>query len=193
MEGEVKYITMMEVNEDIQSLIINMSRAGRRLPSVAQLLRLGIKIPFFTMLCSLAGLSVIYISKPSYQGDTLGFFSFIFFEGWIVHVLCVALGAIFFLMSYFSLNTYLSIPEECFSKSIVLKHLKNTARKTVYFFMALMIASVFMTLISPRFVFLIPTLQIVMFFIVNIVISFEINRLGAGIFMEKLADIIKKI
>lgn len=81
----------------------------------------------------------------------------------------------------------------CVKKSLLFSHLRKIVFRTVFFFLTMMLVSVILSSFISWFAFGVPALEFAMLFIVNLIIGMEINRLGAGLALEKISNLIKKI
>jgi len=88
---------------------------------------------------------------------------------------------------------YMAVPEDARRKSILLSHLKKIAQRTVMIFLTLMVIATVCSSVINWLAFGIPLLLFILLFAVNLVVGAEINRLGAGIALEKISKLINKI
>jgi hypothetical protein len=87
----------------------------------------------------------------------------------------------------------MAVPKNVREKSVILLHLKKIVQRTVSVFAFLMFFAALASSYVSWAVLAIPVLMMVLFFSVNIIVSSEINRLGAGIALEKVSSLLKKI
>lgn len=189
------YFTKTEVDADIAMLADKLSSGGRIIPSSSDLLKKCFFIPGVSLVLSLVSTWVFYFADSLRYKDLYseGFFNFLISEGWIVIAPTVIIGLFFSLMTYNNLIMYLTISEDVRQKSLVLSHLKKVVKRTVVFFLGVMLLSTILCGFVPWFAFGVPASEFALFFIVNIVVGMEINRLGAGVALEKVSNLLKKI
>ena len=187
--------TKTEIDADIAMLADNISSGNRIIPSNSDLLRRCFFIPVVSLILSLVSTLVFYL-VDSHRYKNLysdGFFNFLTSEGWVVIAPTVIIGLLFSFMTYNNLILYLTISNEVREKSLVLRHLKKVVKKVVVFFLGVMLLSTLLCAFIHWLAFGVPASEAALFFIVNIVVGMEINRLGAGVALEKVSNLLKKI
>ena len=102
-------------------------------------------------------------------------------------------GLLVFLMTYNNQLTYMSLPLEVRNNSLLVSHLTRIVRKLIITFCTLMIVSSLLSGLSAWFAIALPVLLLSLFIVSSILVSFEINRLGAGLALEKISQLIKNI
>lgn len=186
-------LTVEKVEADVNYLIDSFGSNKRLIPSSSDLLKKTSSIPLLAVVLSLISTVVFYFSSAWNEKTLAGYMHFLATEGWVVVVPTAIIGLFFILFSYSKIMMYLTFPEDVRSKSILLKHLGKITSRTVSLFVFLMMCSVVLAAISPWFSFAIPALLLSMLFAMGIIIGSEINRLGSGIALEKISNLIKKI
>lgn len=181
------------IMSDISSLMDGVSSIKAEIPPVGKVLKASLLLPAFTFIASiLSSISYYYSNKYShlrYNGLSDYFFS----DGWVFVAPTLVVGFVFFVMAYNNVLLYMSVPKLLRDGSIILLHIKGIALKAAFLFLALI---GMLTLSSSFFhfaLYLIPAIEFIFIFIVNMVIGMEINRLGVGFVLEKLTSAIKKI
>lgn len=186
-------LTSSAVKKDLSDVLKYFELNSMGIAPHGSLIRLSLIVPMFSISFSVLSVIVVYLSNYGLDGREGGVFRYFMTDGWAL-VLPTFITALFFsLMAYNNLMLYLSIPLEVKRSSIVITHLKNVVKRMVIsFFIALFIFSL-LSWVSPWFAVAIPVMQLVFLFVVNIVVSSEINRLGIGLALEKFSTLINKI
>lgn len=189
----MKGLLATEVNADLTMLMDGFSIQNRIVPSASASLKLSMVIPLAAVLLSFISASVIYFTgyKPVLTLD--GFAEYFLTDGWVFIVPTLVVGSVFTLMAYNNLLLYLAIPESFRENSLVVKHLSKLAKRTVSFFMILMMISTLLSFYSTWFAFAVTGLLFALLFTINLVVGAEINRLGAGIAIDKISKLVSKI
>lgn len=186
-------LTAERIDADINILLDGFSSNKRHIPSPLTLLRISILIPFISICLSFFSILLIYLSDKYVEQSFIGYFYYLLSDGWIVILPTLGIGGFFSLMTYNNLTMYEAIPKCLREKSLLIKHLKSVTKRTIYFFIALMLLASILSIYYSRAAFAIPALEFAMFFGISVVIGSEVNRLGAGIALEKISNLIKKI
>ena len=186
-------LTVEQVEADVNYLMDSLDSNKRLIPSPSVLLKKTSFIPILSVVLSFISTVVFYFSADWNEKTIAGFIHFLATEGWAVVVPTTIIGLFFVLLTYNKLLMYLTLPEDVRSKSIILQHLHRVTRTTISLFICLMVGSVVLATISPWFSFAIPALLLIMMFALGIVIGSEVSRLGSGIALEKISQLIKKI
>lgn len=185
-------LTTAQVNADITMLTNGFSSGERIIPSNSSLIKTSFFIPAISVFLSL--LSTVSVYLPGSASKSMeGYFEFLVSDGWIVVLPTAIVGMLFALMTYNNMIMYMSIPKHVRETSLILSHLKKIAKKTIILFLVLMCVSTVLAGFNSWFAFGVTALEVVFFFTINIAIGAEINRLGAGLALEKISSIIKKI
>lgn len=186
-------LTAADIDADIL-MISNSLKAGiRYVPSSSELMIKSATIPFISLILSLMSTIIFYVSSDKEDASIQGFWDFFVTEGWYLIIITMAVGAFFFLIAYNNILTYMTIPKEVRTKSLILRHLSGLAFNCLKVFVFLLVCSAFLSGFSPWFAIAIPALMLVLLFVVSGVIGAEINRLGAGFALEKISKLISKI
>jgi len=186
-------LTTADVDADITMLMNSLDVQKRSIPSLGMLMSRSAVIPSFSLLLSLISTIIFYSSTDKDTASLSGFSEFFMSEGWYLVAATLAVGMFFSFMTYSNLLAYMAVPEEVRKKSIIIRHLKSVTRKTVYFFLCLIIASCILSGLSPWFTVAIPALTLALFIVVNAIVGLEISRLGIGAFLQKFNALVKKI
>lgn len=187
--------TKAEIDADITMLTDKISAGGRIIPSNSDLLKKCFFIPTVSIFLSLISTWVLYFTdslKYSYISSE-GYANYIVSEGWVVLVPTAIIGLLFSFMAYNNLIMYLTLSEELRKNSLILNHLRKVVQKTVVFFLVIMILSAILSGFVSWLAFGVPAAELALFFIVNLVVGMEMNRLGAGLALEKISNLIKNI
>jgi hypothetical protein len=186
-------LTFDKIDADISYLMDGVSTHNNHVPSPFTLLKLSMVVPFASVFFTLISMLTIYVFYKGDDATFSGYFSYLLSDGWVVLVPTIVIGMFFSFMAYNNLIMYMSVPKGLREKSIILKHLRIVVYRTAKIFMLLMLAAALVSGFYSRLAFAIPLLEVMTFFGVNIVVSAEINRLGAGIALEKISKLISKI
>lgn len=187
-------LSVKDVNADLSLLVDRFINSDRMIPSFSEIAKRGLFVPFISVVLSLISVVLFYFTLMAERTISLpGFRDFFMEEGWYPIAATLFTGFCFFVMSYTNLMLYVAIPNDARNKSIVIRHLKGIIKKTVSCFIVLVSLSAFLTAFEPVFAFVIPGLMFMFVFVINIVVSAEINRLGMGFAIEKIGKLIKKI
>ena len=186
-------LTVERVEADVNYLIDSLSSNKRLIPSSSELLKKTSSIPLFAVFLSLLSTVVFYFTSAWNEKSFAAYAHFFKSEGWVVVVPTAIIGLFFVLFSYSKIMMYMTLPQDVRNKSIVLQHIHKVTSKIIFLFIFLMMCSVVLAAISPWFTFAIPALLLLMMFAMGIIIGSEINRLGSGIALEKISNLIKKI
>lgn len=182
-----------DISADLSMVLDGFSQDARIVPSAHEIFKLSALMPAVSLFLSFISLSIVYISGYKPTLNVNGFMQFFLSDGWVFLAPTVIVGLVFMLMAYNNMTLYLTIPEETRARSLVIEHLKKLVYRTVVFFAFLMLFSTFLSCYSTWFAFGVPALEFALLFAVNIVVGVEINRLGAGLVIEKISNLIKKI
>lgn len=186
--------SVKEVNADISMLFGCLSDPDRRIPSFSDIARKSSLIPIFTTIVSFISVLVYYSSLATRHPDTVEAFSKFFVEeGWYPVGASIVIGFLFFIMSYTNLTLYMTIPFSVREKSLLVKHLTRLVRRVVIIFFVFIGIAAFLTALQPLLSFAIPGAMFVFLFVINLIISLEINRLGMGPVLEKMNKMLSKI
>lgn len=186
-------LTTAQVEADVNYLMDSLGASNRLIPSASTLLKKSSVIPIVTIFLSFLSTVVFYFSAAWNEKNISGFLHFFLNEGWAVVAPAALIGVIFMMFTYGKLMMYFTVPEDVRSKSIILNHLHKVAGRVIKSFIIMMVLSVMLAAVSPWFTFAIPGLLFVMIFSVGLIVGSEINRLSAGIALEKISNLIKKI
>lgn len=186
-------LTMANVDADISMLMDGFSSDKRFIPSVSKLLKISTFTPFLAGVLSFISVIAVYFSVYQERASLKGFWDFFTSEGWVVVAPTVIVGLLFSFMTYTNLMVYMTVPDSLRNKSIILNHLKKVAQRTVTVFLMLMALSALLSGVYSWMAFAIPGLLFILFFAVNLVVGAEINRLGAGLALKKISELINKI
>lgn len=186
-------LTMADVDTDVSMLMGSFRSNERHIPSLGRLLKISASIPLLAI--SLSILSDIngYLSLYHLRASFSGYYYYFLSDGFAVVVPTVLIGLLFLFMTYNNLMIYMAMPEDVRRKSVILSHIRKIVKRTVTLFLVLMILSALLSGLTPWFAFAIPALLLALLFAVNLVVSSEINRLGAGLALDKISKLIKKI
>lgn len=187
--------TRAEIDADIAMLTNKISLGGRIIPSNSDLLKKCFFIPIVSIFLSVFSTWVLYFidsSKYSYISSE-GYANYLVSEGWVVIVPTAIIGLFFSFMVYNNLIMYLTLSEELRENSLVLRHLRKVVKRTVALLLVIMLISAILSGFISWLAFGVPAAELALFFIVNLVVGMEINRLGAGLALEKISSVIKKI
>ncbi|MEN4691186.1 hypothetical protein SB912_19140 [Pantoea sp. SIMBA_072] len=187
--------TKAEIDADMTMLTQKIASGSTVIASSSDLLKKAFFIPVLSLLLSLVNTwTFYYINSLRYKyAYSEGYIDFLTSDGLMVIIPTVVVGMIFSIMAYNNLLLYLSIPEDVRKKSLLFSHLRKIVFRTVFFFLAMMLVSVILSSFISWFAFGVPALEFAMLFIVNLIIGMEINRLGAGLALEKISNLIKNI
>jgi hypothetical protein len=185
--------TVAQVEADVNYLMSSLDTNKRLIPSVAVLLRKSSFIPLLTILLSFISTAVFYFGSSWNEKTLDGFLHFFLTEGWVVVAPTIIIGAIFTLFTYNKLMMYLTVSDDVRSKSVILTHLQKLTVRIVKVFMLMMLVSVMLASTSPLFTFAIPVILLAMLFAIGLIVGAEINRLGTGLALEKISNLIKSI
>ncbi|KGT92355.1 hypothetical protein [Enterobacter cancerogenus] len=187
--------TKAEIDADMAMLTEKIASGGTVIASSTDLLKKSFFIPALSILLSLVNTwTFYYINSLTYKyAYSEGYIDFLMSDGWVVLIPTVVIGVLFSFMAYNNLLIYLTIPDEVRKTSLVVGHLEKIVFRTVIFFLGLMLISVILSSFISWFAFGVPILEFALFFVVNLIVGMEINRLGAGLALEKISSLIKKI
>jgi len=186
--GDMSNMTVCDIEADISKIMEGFASGKRLIPSSLSLLKVSLIIPVISVIISFLSVLALYIS----YGQN-GYIDFVLSDGWIVIIPTAAIGLFFSFMAYSNLIMYMSVPEEIRRSSKILSHLRSVVSRTVTIFLSIMLISALIAGFYSRAAFLIPLLEFLLIFAVNIVVGSEINRMGAGFAIEKMSAFIKKI
>ncbi|MCH9300010.1 MULTISPECIES: hypothetical protein [Pantoea] len=189
----MKNLTASDISRDLSALMEGFSSGGRLIPSPSRSFKLSAAVPFIATLLSVIGATLVYLTGYHSQAGLDGILNYFESDGWVFVLPTIVVGAFFTLLTYNKFILYFSIPKDVRENSVVLNHLKKTATKTVVFFITLMIFSTVLSAYSTWFAFSITGLLFALLMIGNLLIGLEINRLGAGVALEKIFIFLKKI
>jgi len=187
--------TRAEVDADIAMLTNKFSSGIRIIPSNSDLFKKCFFIPAIAFFLSCVSTLVFYfVSSIKYKyAYSDGYINFLTSEGWVVLVPTLIVGVLFAFMTYNNLIMYMAVPEDIRRKSVILSHLRKLVKRTVALFLILMVSSALLSGLIPWLAFAIPALLFALLFAISLVVGSEINRLGAGLALEKISNLIKKI
>jgi ABC-type multidrug transport system permease subunit len=187
--------TRAEIDADIAMLTNNFSSGMRIIPSNSDLFKKCLFIPLISFLLSCVSTLTFYlVSSMKYKyAYSDGYINFLTSEGWVLLVPTAIVGLLFAFMTYNNLIMYMAVPEDIRRKSVILIHLRKLVKRTVALFLILMIFSALLSGLIPWLAFAIPALLFVLLFAISLVVGSEINRLGAGLALEKISKLLKKI
>lgn len=186
-------LTTAQVEADVDLLMDCLGAKYREIPSAASLLKRSSALPLFAVVLSVLSNLVFYYSFYKEDATISGFLSFFVSEGWYLIAITAGIGLFVFFMVYNNQLTYLSLPSNVRNKSLIVSHVSKIVRKSVVAFCSLMIVSSLLSGISVWFALAVPALLLALFVVTSILVSAEINRLGAGMALEKISSLIKKI
>lgn len=189
----MKSVMASDISADLSMLMDGFSSDTRMIPSSSSMLKKSLLIPAIAVMLSIISSAIVYFTGYKPQMDLQGFISYFMADGWIIVAPTIPIGLLFTLMAYNNVLLYMSVPENVRKKSLVIAHLKKIAKKTVTFFVTLMILATILSGYSNWFAFSISGLLFALLFVVNLLVGVEINRLGAGFAIEKISNFIKKI
>lgn len=182
-----------KISSDISFLVDGISSLKSEIPSIGKTLKASLLVPVCTFLGSLFS-SICYYYSDKYRHTTYnGLLDYFLSDGWIFVAPTLIVGFVFFAMSYNNLLLYLSIPKSVRDDSLILLHLKRIVLKVIYFFLFLIGSLALCSSFFHLALYLIPALEFALIFVVNMIVGMEINRLGVGSVLNKMAGIIKKI
>jgi len=182
-----------DISADLSMILDGFSTDERIVPSALEIFKLSVLIPALSFFLSFISLSIVYFSGYNPTFSFNGFMEYFLSDGWVFLAPTLVVGLVFMLMAYNNMTLYLTIPESTRARSLVIEHLKKLARRTVVFFVILMLMTTFLSGYSTWFAFGVPALEFALLFVVNMIVGVEINRLGAGLAIEKVSNLIKKI
>jgi len=186
-------LTAAQVEADVDRLMGSLGANQREIPSATSLMKRSSALPLFSAALSILSTLIFYLSFNREDTSMEGFLNFFVSEGWYLLAITVGIGLFVFLMTYNNQLTYLSLPSSIRNESLIVSHLGKIVRKSVITFCLLMIMSCLLSGISVWFAIAVPALLLALFVITSILVSAEINRLGAGLALEKISNLIKKI
>lgn len=187
-------LTVKDVNEDLNMLLSCFGEQSRDIPSFGDIASKSVLVPLVSVCASIIGVVFFYASGLIRHPDTVDNFGVFFFnEGWYPVAASAVVGLLFFAMCYTNLTLYVTIPQEVREKSVLVQHMVKLVRKSVMTFFILIGLAACFTALEPALIFAIPVGTFIFLFVINIVISLEINRLGMGPALEKLSALVKKI
>ncbi|WP_455865473.1 hypothetical protein [Pantoea agglomerans] len=186
-------LTVSDINADVSMLMESFKSDDRNIPSPVKIFKVSITVPVIALFFSFISILSVYLTVYTERATLDGFFEYVISEGWAVVVPTVIIGLFILSMTYNNIMMYMSIPKEVRVKSIILSHLRKITKRTVTAFMLLMLIASLLTTFSFWLAFAIPALECVFLFAVSLIVSAEINRLGAGIALEKISKLISKI
>ncbi len=182
-----------DISADLSMILNGFNTDERVVPSALEIFKLSALMPAVSLFLSFVSLSIVYFFGYNPALNFNGFMEYFLSDGWVFLAPSLVVGLVFMLMAYNNLIVYLTIPESTRSRSLIIDHLKKMARNIVVFFVILMLLSTFLSGYSTWFAFGVPALEFVLLFAVNMIVGVEINRLGAGLVIEKISSLIKKI
>ncbi|WP_028715675.1 hypothetical protein [Pantoea ananatis] len=186
-------LTTADVNADLDMLTNTFSSGKRIIPSNTDLLKACFYVPAISVLLSLLSTFSIFCFEFAKEMSLSHYWDFLMTDGWAVILPTAIIGLFFAFMAYNNLIMYMTIPAEVRVKSLILSHLKRVVQKTVFLFLTCMFISSVTAGFVPWFAFGVPALEFALLFVINIVIGSEVNRLGAGVALEKVSALLKKI
>lgn len=189
----MKGLFASDVSADLAMLMEGFSMDKRIVPSVSDSFKLSAKIPLLAVFMSFLSALIVFLTgyNPVLTLNALA--DYFLSDGWVFIVPTLVVGLLFTFMAYNNLLLYLAIPESFRKRSLVVKQLRKVVKRTVGFFVLLMVISTLLSFYSTWFAFAVPGLLFCMLFIINLVVGAEISRLGAGIAVDKISKLISKI
>ncbi|MFD3227291.1 hypothetical protein [Rahnella aceris] len=182
-----------DISADLSMLMDGFSTDKRIVPSATISLKLSAVIPVASLIMSFTSALIVYFAGYNPELTLQAFIDYFLNDGWVFVAPTLIVGILFTLMSYNNLIVYLAIPESIRRRSVVMTHLRKVTKRTIGFFLILMLVATFLSGYSTWFAFSITGLLFSLLFIVNIIVGSEINRLGAGLAIEKISKLVKKI
>jgi len=189
----VSNLTAIQIDEELNVLIESLDVGKRQIPPVSVLLKRSLAIPLLALMLSLVSTVVFYLASYKDEATVTGFIEFFLSEGWYLIGITLVVGFLVFFMTYNNQLIYMTLPKEVRDNSLIFCHLSAVVRRILTIFILLMSVSCAMSAFSAWFAISIPVLLLVMFVVTGIVVSSEINRLGAGVALEKVSALLKKI
>ncbi|MEJ5174668.1 hypothetical protein [Erwinia sp. MYb416] len=189
----MKGLLASEVSADLTMLMEGFSMQNRIVPSASDSFKLSAVIPLTALFMSFISASVVYFTGYNPVLTLNAFVDYFLTDGWIFIAPTLVVGLLFTFMAYSNLLLYLAIPQSFRKRSLVVQHLKKVAKRIAGFFVLLMMISTLLSGYSTWFAFAVSGLLFALLFIINLVVVAEINRLGAGIAVEKINKLISKI
>ncbi|MDE8558902.1 hypothetical protein [Pantoea vagans] len=186
-------LTMAKVDADISMLTESLSSRHRLIPSSLKLLKLSFFVPALALIAAFMSDIIGYVTLFRSQSSLEGYFIYFLSDGWAVIVPTLIIGILFAFMTYNNLMLYMAVPNEARQNSLVLSHLRNIAKRIVCIFLLLMLVSTILSVFKSWAALAVPALEFALLFVINMVVGAEINRLGAGLALEKISNLIKKI
>lgn len=186
-------LTTAMVDADISMLMGSLNSKNRVIPSSIRLLKLSFAVPAISILAAFLSDIIGYMRLYGSQSTLEGYCSYFLSDGWAVVLPTVIIGLLFAFMTYNNLIMYMAVPDDARRNSLILSHLRDMARRTVMLFIFLMFVSVALSYFTSWIAFAIPGLEFSLLIVVSLVVGMEINRLGAGLALEKVSNLLKKI
>ncbi|PIJ48161.1 hypothetical protein BOM23_24125 [Erwinia sp. OLMDLW33] len=185
--------TIAKINADISMLMESLSASERLIPSSGRLLKLSLLVPTTALIAAFISDIIGYTCLLGSQASLRGYYSYFLSDGWAIVIPTFIIGLLFAAMTYNNLTLYMVVPEHARRKSLILRHLRKIAKRTVGVFIFLMIGSAILSGFKAWYGLAIPALEFALLFTINIIIGAEINRLGVGIAVEKMSKLISNI
>lgn len=186
-------LTAAQVEADVDLLMGCLGANHREIPLASSLMKRSSVLPLFATVLSVLSTVIFYVSFYKEEASLDGFTHFFASDGWYLTAITAGIGLFVFMMTYNNQLTYLSLPAHVRGKSLIVGHIGQIVRKSFITFSSLMILSCLFSGISVWFAVAVPALLLTFFIVTSILVSAEINRLGAGLALEKISNLIKKI
>jgi len=184
---------MAKVDDDVSMLMESLSSSHGLIPSSLRLLKLSLVVPAIALIAAFMSDIIGYANLFGSQISLQGYYFYFLSDGWAVVIPTLLIGLLFAFMTYNNLMLYMAVPEHARRNSLILSHLRKIAKRTVNFFLLLMFTSAVLSIFKTWAALAIPALEFALLFAVNMTVGAEINRLGAGLALEKISNLIKKI
>ncbi|KAF6653080.1 hypothetical protein HFD91_21095 [Enterobacteriaceae bacterium EKM102V] len=186
-------LTMAKIDADISMLMESLSSKHRLIPSSLKLLKLSLFVPTLALIAAFMSDVIGYVSLFGSQSSLEGYSLYFLSDGWAVVIPTLIIGVIFAFMTYNNLMLYMAVPSEARRNSLILSHLRRISKRTVCVFLLLMLVSTILSVFKSWAALAVPALEFALLFAINMIVGAEINRLGAGLALEKISTLIKKI
>lgn len=182
-----------DISADLSMLMEGFASHERIVPSASISLKLSVAIPMATLILNIISTSLVYFSGYNPELTLHDFIGYFFTVGWVFVTPTLIVGFLFTLITYKSISLYLAVPENIRKRSLVIQHLRKVTQKIIAFFLILMLIATLLSGYSAWFAFSIAGLLFSLLCIVKLIVGSEINRLGVGLLIEKISNLVKKI
>jgi len=186
-------LTAAQVEADVDLLMGCLGANHREIPLASSLMKRSSMLPLFATVLSVLSTIVFYVSFYKEEASLAEFMHFFTSEGWYLSAITAGIGLFVFMMTYINQLTYLSLPSHVRKESLIVGHIGKIVKKSIATFCSLMILSCLLSGVSVWFAVAVPALLLAFFVVTSILVSAEINRLGAGLALEKISSLLKKI